>query len=140
MNTESRFIDVAVDSPVFSQYLYAVPENLRQEIEIGKRVLVPFGKKILTGYITGYSTKTQAFEIKEVIDVLDDKPLLSAQMLDLCRWISRYYFAPLGLVIKSVLPAGINIKSLTVVKISGASGKGQGGMELESEAEKLGET
>ena len=140
MNTESKFIDVAVDSPVFSQYLYAVPESLRQEIDIGKRVLVPFGKKIITGYITAYSTKTQAFEIKEVIDVLDDKPLLSARMLDLCRWISRYYFAPLGLVIKSVLPAGINIKSLTVVKISGASGKGQGGMELESEAEKLGET
>jgi len=133
MNIEPKFVNVAVDRPVFSQYLYAVPENLKPEIEIGKRVLVPFGRKILTGYVIKYISEPQPFEVKEVLDVLDDKPLLSTTMLKLCQWISKYYFAPLGLVIKSALPAGINMKSLTIVRVLGARGKEQGVEEVDSE-------
>ena len=117
MNTEPKFIEVAVDRSLFSQYLYSVPELLRPEIKVGKRVLIPFGNKIITGYVTAWREKSQLFEIKEILDVLDDEPLLSAKMLKLCKWISKYYFAPLGLVIKSVLPAGINMRSLTIVRV-----------------------
>jgi primosomal protein N' (replication factor Y) (superfamily II helicase) len=103
-------IDVAVPLPLDTSFTYAVPAELAPGAVTGVRVLVPFGRRKLTGYLLGPATESGA-EVKEVIALLDSEPLFTPRELEFFRWAAGYYFHPLGEVIKSALPAGINIAS-----------------------------
>jgi primosomal protein N' (replication factor Y) len=94
-------------------FLYRIPDNLADEIEPGRRVIVPFGRRQLTGWVDELAedvAKPPA-KIRDIIDAPDQAPVLDAQMLELCRWISRYYSAPLGLTFRAALPAALTSES-----------------------------
>ncbi|MFW5930649.1 MAG: replication restart helicase PriA [Desulfosalsimonas sp.] len=102
-------IEVAVAMPVFGTYTYTVPPGLSGMVEPGKRVLVPFGSRRITGYVLGPDTREQKEGLKAAEDVIDDDtPLFPKQMIPFFRWISDYYMHPLGEVISEALPGGIN--------------------------------
>jgi len=103
-------IEVAVPLPVDRTFHYSVPESLRNSVRTGVRVLVPFGRRKLTGYVLG-STAAASGELKDIIEVLDVEPLFTSREIALFRWIAGYYLHPLGEVIKTALPSGINIES-----------------------------
>jgi primosomal protein N' (replication factor Y) (superfamily II helicase) len=103
-------VEVAVPLPLESTFHYAVPPALAPRVAVGMRVLVPFGRRKLTGYVLGRSAPA-AEELKEVIELLDPEPLFTEKELEFFRWAAGYYLHPLGEVIKSALPAGINVKS-----------------------------
>lgn len=109
-NSASDIIEVAIPLPLDTTFHYRVPEGLMRRIAPGKRVLVPFGRRKVTGYILGFATGEER-ELREVADVLDDLPLFTPRELELYRWAAAYYLHPLGEVIKAALPAGINIQS-----------------------------
>jgi len=111
--TEPKFptiIEVAVPLRLECTFHYLVPPHLASLVRTGKRVLVPFGRRKLTGYILGGS-ETATGELKEIIELLDPDPLFTGKELEFLRWAAGYYLHPLGEVIKSALPAGINLKS-----------------------------
>ena len=120
MNSERAdfFIEVALGIPLAKLLSYRVPDELRSGIEVGKRVLVPLGKRKVTGYVVGSDAKTEGLEIKDVIEVLDDQPLFTSHHLAFYRWISDYYFFPLGGVIKTALPASIDVTSRQVISLT----------------------
>ncbi|MFW6011462.1 MAG: replication restart helicase PriA [Desulfosalsimonas sp.] len=102
-------IEVAVAMPVFGTYTYAVPPGLSDMVEPGKRVLVPFGPRRVTGYVLGPDTREQKEGLKAAEDVIDDDtPLFPEEMIPFFRWIAGYYMHPLGEVISEALPGGIN--------------------------------
>ncbi len=103
------FIDVAVSLPVFNTYTYSVPKKFQEVITPGKRVLVPFGRRKITGYVLETATQSQIPGIKDIIDVIDEIPLFPAAMIPFFKWLSDYYIHPLGEVIKEALPGGINV-------------------------------
>lgn len=103
-------IEVAVPLPLDTTFHYAVPPELAPLAVTGMRVLVPFGRRKLTGYLLG-AVAASGEEVKEVIAVLDPEPLFTASELEFLRWTASYYLHPLGEVIKSALPTGINITS-----------------------------
>jgi primosomal protein N' (replication factor Y) len=111
------YIDVAVALPVYNTYTYAVPESLSPFAAAGKRVLVPFGRRRVTGYILNISSKTDLKEIKLILDVLDDKPLFPSSMIPFFIWIAEYYIHPVGEVIKCALPGGLNIYDYITISI-----------------------
>ena len=116
MTDNLTYIDVAVALPVYNTYTYAVPESLSPFAAVGKRVLVPFRRRRVTGYILDISGKTDLKEIKLILDVLDDEPLFSSSMIPFFRWIADYYIHPIGDVIKCALPGGLNISdSITII-------------------------
>ncbi|MHC1697024.1 MAG: primosomal protein N' [Geobacteraceae bacterium] len=119
-HTRYQIIEVAVPLPVDRTFHYSVPESLRNSVRLGIRVLVPFGRRKLTGYVLG-STASSSGELKEVIEVLDAEPLFTAQEIAFYRWIASYYLFPLGEVIKTALPSGINIESRRKT-VTGADG------------------
>ena len=82
------YIEVAVALPVFQTFTYGVPENLSAFIATGKRVLVPFGQRRVTGYILGPADKLADTEIKVVLDVLDEHPLFPESMIPFFKWIA----------------------------------------------------
>jgi primosomal protein N' (replication factor Y) len=106
------FVTVAVNIPTEKTFSYSVPEALQQKIAIGKRVLVPFGKRRLTGYIVEVSNLTSCEDIKEIREVLDPEHLFNEEDLKFYRWVSHYYIYPLGKALSEILPGGIDPKNV----------------------------
>ena len=109
MTPENPHIEVAVALPVYQTFTYSVPEALGPFVTAGKRVLVPFGRRRVTGYILGTSQDNNPGEIKPILEVLDEKPLFPRSMIPFFQWISDYYKNPIGNVIKNGLPGGLTL-------------------------------
>ena len=110
--SNSVFVNVAVNIPSRQGiFTYTVPEEMAGAVSVGKRVLVPFGKRRITGYITEKIARTDRKDLKEIIDILDLEPLFDGDTLALYRWMSDYYMEPLGKSLKAVLPGGIDIEN-----------------------------
>jgi primosomal protein N' (replication factor Y) len=106
------FVKVSIPIPSAKTFTYGVPGNLVSSVAVGKRVLVPFGRKRLTGWIVGMCPETTPDQtVKEIIDLPDPEPLFDRQDLVFYEWISNYYIYPLGKVLGEVLPGGIDLKS-----------------------------
>ncbi len=125
----SHFVEVAIPLPVHQTFTYRVPAGMAEAaqsaesgtgIQRGCRVIVPFGKRMLTGYIvevmeTIAETGQAAEDLKEVEELLEVVPLISEEMIGLTKWVADYYYAPWGEVLKATLPAGINIDTEWIV-------------------------
>lgn len=112
------YIEVVVGLPIDKIFTYSVPKELEDDIEIGKRVLVSFSKRDITGYVVNIVTNSisSPYEVKDILDVLDPKPILTPEMLKLTRWIADYYISTWGEAIESTLPPGLNISVKTKIK------------------------
>ncbi|RMD99513.1 MAG: primosomal protein N' [Deltaproteobacteria bacterium] len=113
-------VEVAVGLPVRSTFHYLIPASLRGEVALGKRVLVPFRFRHVTGYVVGFPPKLAVDSAKEVVEVLDEEPLFNSSLLELCRWISNYYFGPLGEVLRAALPSGLDVASCVTYEVTEA--------------------
>ncbi|MBW2369731.1 MAG: primosomal protein N', partial [Deltaproteobacteria bacterium] len=119
---EDRYIDVAVAFSVHKTYTYRVPPELQDSVVVGKRVLIPFGKRRITGYIFGPSHCPRGVTVKLILDVLDEAPLFPDAMVPFFRWIADYYLYPVGLVIQNGLPSGLNLHETVTIELT-QSGK-----------------
>src|ERR1043165_5244786 len=91
----NKFAHVAIPATADKLFTYLIPEDLRGTIAEGSRVSVPFGKRTLIGFVVGTSATSPLSEddIKQVIDLLDLEPVISAPLMNLARWIAEYYCA-----------------------------------------------
>jgi primosomal protein N' (replication factor Y) len=111
---EPVYADVAVPVHVLSTFTYRLTTPMRPLAQPGSRIVVPFGRKLVTGYIVGLSENfpsgsgLKESDIKAAEELLDIVPLVTPQLLELTRWVSEYYLAPWGEVIKAALPPGIS--------------------------------
>ena len=117
MHTES-LIDVAIALPVYNTYTYRVPEALMPYLAPGKRVLAPFRRRRVTGYILGEGESSDQYDTKCILDILDEAPLFPLALIPFFKWISVYYLYPLGEVLKSALPKGLNSYDRATVSIT----------------------
>ena len=129
-----EIVEVAVGLPVFKTFHYRIPEKMRDSLQIGMRVLVPFKGRKVTGFsidLLEQPPKGVEEKLREVEDLLDEAPLIDPPMLRFYRWISDYYLYPLGEVIKTGLPPGLQLKSELALSLtqSGMESLRQGGLE-----------
>lgn len=98
-------IRVALDVPLATLFDYALPPGL--EVKVGQRVLVPFGRKQMVGVVMqcALDSDLAASRIKPIVQVLDEIPPLTKDVLALLRFCSDYYHHPLGTTVLSALPA-----------------------------------
>ncbi len=122
MKKNPQLVEVAVDARLSSPLTYALPGTMDPAGLEGRRVIVPLGKRKVTGYVVGFpeTAPVDPAALKQVISVLDAGPLFDPSMLELFRFAARYYFRPLGEVIKAALPAGINTSSRRVATVTDA--------------------
>lgn len=113
-----KFVDVIVPLPIASQYTYSLPEGMEASIQPGCRVIVPFGpKKFYTGIVTKvHETAPEAYETKDISEVLDSRPVLLGQQFSFWKWLADYYLCTLGDVYKAALPSGMKLESETLVE------------------------
>ncbi len=118
------YAEVAVGLPIRKTFTYRVPLEFQDQIGIGKRVLVPFQRRKVTGYVLGFPVSLphaiDPGRVKEVLDLLDDTPLFDESMLAFFKWIATYYLYPLGEVIKTGLPPGLTVETRRVLRITPA--------------------
>lgn len=108
MREEPRYVEVAVALPVPRTFSYRLSSDDEMPA-VGKRLLVPFGRRQVVGYMLGTTENREGLsDIKTVGRVLDERPLFPAAMLPFFKWTAEYYLHPLGEVIKSALPGGVN--------------------------------
>jgi primosomal protein N' (replication factor Y) len=114
-----NFCDVALPVPLDRTFTYTVNGA---EPAIGARVLVPFGGQRLMGVVVRVhdDRPTDAVAIKPVQQVLDDAPLLSDELMHLAKWIAQYYVAPLGEVLRGMMPLAAEVRRHFVYRIAEA--------------------
>jgi primosomal protein N' (replication factor Y) (superfamily II helicase) len=101
-----RLVEVALPVPLFQTFTYSVPESLDSLVMPGARVLVPWRNGREIGICVGpSSTIAPDVRVKAILEAPDDEPALGADLLKLSAWISEYYIAPPGQVLRSTIPA-----------------------------------
>ncbi|MFT2008979.1 primosomal protein N' [Pontibacter sp. 13R65] len=107
------FADVILPLPLPKLYTYRIPFEMNDEVLVGVRVIVQFGaKKILSCIVADIHENAPAdYQAKYVLDVLDDKPIVTAPQLKLFKWIADYYMCTLGEVINAALPSALKLSS-----------------------------
>lgn len=109
------YAEVAVPLHVFQTFTYRLNGALSAHAVPGARVVVPLGRKLVTGYIVALQDELPAnlaeLDIKDAQDLIDLEPVCSPEILQLARWVADYYACPLGEVIKAALPPGMTPSS-----------------------------
>ncbi|NLG28304.1 MAG: hypothetical protein GX557_10360, partial [Chloroflexi bacterium] len=95
---------------------YAIPQSLRGVARPGQLVWVPFGARYLQGVIVALAEQSPVEQTRELDQIVDPTPVLSPVQLELARWISSYYLAPLHLAIGAMLPPGVTQTVQTVLE------------------------
>ena len=111
---------VALPLPLAEPYRYRIPEGLADRVIPGARVLVPVRQREFIGIVVGLAEPPEdASRLRDILAVPDAEPALSPQLLDTARWITGYYGAPAGLVLRAMLPASLWGESKTIATLKG---------------------
>jgi len=102
-----KYAEVAVPIPVNKTFHYTIPPRLAKRIQVGMRVLVPFGRRYETGVVLKLLDETPIKELKAVKEVLDPHPAYPEYLIKLARWLSRYYLCPIGITLSNLFPAAV---------------------------------
>jgi primosomal protein N' (replication factor Y) (superfamily II helicase) len=120
----NSFCNVALPVPLRTTFTYAVPETMKGQVQAGSRVLVPFRKKSMVGVVVEMTEcAPEGTQVRELSKVLDLMPALTPRLIELGKWISAYYLAPVGEVFRAMLPpvTEIALKRQIVLTESGTS-------------------
>ena len=98
------YCDVSLPVPLDQFFTYSLPETLRHRVRTGCRVLAPFGSRKLSGVVLRTHDDPPMGAVKEILRLLDEEPVLDADLLKLGQWIAGYYCAPLGETLRAMTP------------------------------------
>ena len=111
------YAEVILNLPIRHAFTYHIPKHFETVLP-GTRVFIPFGKQMITGIVVNILDKSPYSSCKDIIDVLDDRPLLSEEMLQLTKWVADYYFASWGQAAQMAIPKGIDKREKEIVHLA----------------------
>ncbi len=116
----NSFVEVVLPLPLGGTFTYSLPEAMAQQVSMGSRVIVPFGKrKFYTGIVTGFApVAPREYQVKEVLHVLDRLPIVRHPQLKFWEWLADYYLCSIGDVYKAAIPSGLKIESETQMEVN----------------------
>jgi primosomal protein N' (replication factor Y) len=115
-----RFCDVSLPVPLDQTFTYSLPLTLQHRVQVGTRVIVPFGTRKLTGVVLAVHDTKPEIAVKDAFRLVDPQPVLDDELIALGRWISGYYCSPLGEVLRSMLPLASEIRAGKVYSLTDA--------------------
>lgn len=107
--SDGPFAGVAIEQSIDRVLDYSVPKKLIASLKVGQRVKVPLGRgnRAAYGYVVSISDTSAHAKTKPIHAIDDDRILISSKMMELARWIARYYVSPLGMVLESIIPSAV---------------------------------
>ncbi len=113
----AAYCEVALPVPLDHTFTYGV--RLGQRPLRGARVIAPFRNEKLIGVVTAVDVKAPAeVEVKYLEAVLDEEPLLGERLLELAEWTAQYYLAPLGEVLRAMLPLSAEVRRTVYYRLT----------------------
>ncbi|MCC5943994.1 MAG: primosomal protein N' [Bernardetiaceae bacterium] len=114
------FADIIIPVSLPQLFTYRVPYELNDFVQVGARVVVPFGKRrVLTGIISKlHQTPPTNYKVKYVLELLEDEPSIYPQQLKLWEWIAEYYICTIGEVMNAALPSGLKLSSTSKIQMN----------------------
>jgi len=109
------FCDVALPVPLDRAFTYALGPT---PPSIGARVLVPFRNEKMAGVVLRLHDEPPPVEARPILNILDHESILSPQLLDLAQWIAQYYIAPIGEVLRAMLPLMAEVRRQVLYRIT----------------------
>ena len=110
------FAQVVFALPFRKSFTYEVPSELTKYVKVGVRVVAPFGKRTLTGFVIDISkTSNVEEEIKPIKEVIDEIPVLNKTNIKFYEWLAEYYLCSLGEALKLSVPYGTDIESKRMI-------------------------
>lgn len=105
------FVEVAFPISNFKTFTYEVSDSLSLSVQIGSRVIAPFGRRKLQGIVVKVlKEKTYQGKTKLIYELIDDYPVVTNELWKLITWISNYYMTPIGQVAKAVFPNSLSTR------------------------------
>jgi len=101
---KSKYVEIVTALPIDRTFQYRVPEGAVRVPEVGKRVRVPFRSTDRVGYIVKVEDKPMVECPRDLLDIIDDEPIFSAEMIELARWIKDNYFCSWGEALEAMIP------------------------------------
>lgn len=117
---QTLFVEVILPLAIAKNYTYRVPFQLNSAVAIGKRVVVQFGKsKMYTAIVASIGNRPpDKYEAKYILDILDDRPVVSERQLQFWQWLSDYYLCYMGEVMNAALPSALKLASETKITLN----------------------
>jgi len=112
------YCDLSLPVPLDRPFTYRLPETLRHRVQPGCRLVAPFGARKLTGVALRCHNEPPEGTVREVLRLIDAEPVLDDPMLALGRWISEYYCAPLGEVLRTMAPLAAEVRRDKVYQLT----------------------
>ncbi|MBO8433146.1 MAG: primosomal protein N' [Bacteroidetes bacterium] len=111
----SVFVDVLLPLPLHAAFTYSVPVGMQAEVKVGVRVCVPFGRsKVYAGLVRKvHGEQPEAYDLREIISVLDEESVVDENQFRFWEWMSSYYLCTEGEVMAAALPSGFKLDSET---------------------------
>lgn len=111
------YADVLLPLALQGTFTYLVPKEFENQVKPGTRVVVSFGKRRLYAALVYklHHQKPEGFQVKEILQIIDESPVVLPQQVSLWEWVSTYYMCSLGEVMKAALPSGLKMESDTYV-------------------------
>lgn len=116
------YANIVFNLPLYQSFSYSVPDEFKDSIQVGMRVLAPFRKRNLNGIVVRLSDKSDFNKTKSLVKLVDLTPSINDELLQFCKWISGYYICPLGEVVFTAIPKGSLIESKIVYRINPSAG------------------
>ncbi len=106
------FAKVVFPLPFRNSFTYSIPAEFEDMVQIGLRVVVPFGKRIMTGFVIEVNEVTDVdTKIKNIQDVLDEVPIFDKNSIKFYEWIADYYLSSLGEALRNSVPYGTDVET-----------------------------
>ena len=115
------YVDVVLPLPVQGIFTYLLPDEFRKRVQEGSRVVVSFGaRKMYTAFVTALRKEPPQgdFEVKEVLDIVDENPILLPSQIRFWQWMADYYLCTIGEVCRAAIPSGLKPESENVVGLN----------------------
>ncbi len=113
------FVEVIIPLALNKLFTYHVPEQLRDDVAVGKRVLVPFkSQKLYAALVRKITDKApSSYEAKDILEVLDERSIITSKQFQLWEWIAEYYLCTIGEVMAAALPAAFRLESESAITL-----------------------
>jgi len=118
VSEKKRIAEVAVPLPIDNTFHYSIPPAFQNSVKRGSRTIVPFQRRLITGYVVNLLDRADVEHPKDIADVPDMLPTFDERMLELTRWIGEYYFCSWGEALACAAPAGAIVEGKRLFRIS----------------------
>ncbi|MDI3540609.1 MAG: hypothetical protein PWP66_147 [Thermosediminibacterales bacterium] len=114
------YAEVCVNIPALKTnkpYHYSIPENIKDILSPGHKVLVPFGNTNAEGYVVGFTEKAEVEDVKGILKIIDRQIVIPAPLIELAKWMSRRYLCPLAKILECIAPSGIKTRTSQIITL-----------------------